>query len=102
MKAIENKVMRTAELLKALGHPVRVEILRIISGSKAHKLTVKQVHESLHISQPEASKHLIVMKNQSILLCERKEGHSFYRINAEQAFLKNILNFLKKNEKAEE
>jgi ArsR family transcriptional regulator, arsenate/arsenite/antimonite-responsive transcriptional repressor len=95
MKTPENSVVKTAEALKALGHPVRVEMLRIISASRAGQLTVKQIHESLGITQPEASKHLSVLRNQDILLCEKKGGYSYYRISYELGFIKQLLNSLK-------
>jgi ArsR family transcriptional regulator, arsenate/arsenite/antimonite-responsive transcriptional repressor len=95
MKRLENSVVKIAEALKALGHPVRVEILRRISASKSGRLTVKQIHESLGITQPVASKHLTVLRNQAILICEKKEGYSFYYINDELGFIKQIVNSLK-------
>lgn len=95
MKTLENSVVKIAEALKALGHPVRVEILRIISASKGGQLTVKQIHENLGITQPEASKHLTVLRNQAILICEKREGYSFYSINDKIAFIKQLLNSLK-------
>lgn len=95
MKTPENSVVKVAAALKAIGHPVRVEILRIISASKTGRLTVKQIHESLGITQPEASKHLTVLRNQAILICEKREGYSFYYINTELGFIKQVLNSLK-------
>ena len=94
MRTLDNIVIKTADVLKALGHPMRVEILRLISDSKNHKLPVKEIQEHLGITQPETSKHLILMKNLSVLLCERKEGHSYYKINREQAFIKGIINHI--------
>src|SRR3989338_3812053 len=96
MKTLENNVIKIAEALKALGHPVRVEILRIIYASKDGCLTVKQIHESLGITQPEASKHLTVLRNQNILICEKRDGYSFYHINDELGFIKQILNSFKR------
>ncbi len=92
MRRLENNIIKTAEILKALGHPARLEMLRMINASKDQALTVKQIHENLGIPQPEASRHLILMKNQSILFCERKDGHSFYRINDEFDFIKSFIN----------
>lgn len=95
MKTPDNRIVKMAEALKALGHPVRVEILRIISVSKGGRLTVKQIHESLGITQPEASKHLTVLRNQAILICEKREGYSFYHINNELGFIKQLSDSLR-------
>jgi DNA-binding transcriptional ArsR family regulator len=92
-------IIQVAEIVKVLGHPMRIEILRLLSASGRAGLTVKEVHEKLRISQPEASKHLIAMKNRAIVFCERKEGHAFYWVNSEYAFLRAIISFLQSNEK---
>lgn len=95
MKTLDNIVVKTAGVLRALGHPVRVEILRLISGSKSHKLSVKEIQENLGIPQPETSKHLGLLKNLSVLVCERKEGHSYYKINDENSFIRGIIHHVK-------
>jgi DNA-binding transcriptional ArsR family regulator len=95
MKTLDKVIVKTADVLKTLGHPARVEILRLISGSKTQQLTVKEIQAQLKITQPETSKHLVLMKNLSVLLCERKNGHSFYRINDEHTFIRNIINHVK-------
>lgn len=83
--------------MKALGHPLRIEILRLLTRAETGVLSVKQIQEALHISQPEASKQLIILKNQSVLLCERKDGHTYYSLNREIGFLDAIINHLKQN-----
>lgn len=95
MKKLDHHIIQTAAVLKVLGHPVRIEILRLINSSKKGRFTVKQIHEHLDIPQPEASKHLLVMKGLSILNSEREAGHSFYGINESLPVIKNILNSLK-------
>jgi DNA-binding transcriptional ArsR family regulator len=79
MKTIENSVVKIAKIIKVIGHPIRIEILRLLSTPKKTKLSVKEIYKSLGLSQPETSKHLIVLRNQSVLVCEKKEGHSFIR-----------------------
>jgi DNA-binding transcriptional ArsR family regulator len=97
MKPLENSVIKIAEIIKSLGHPLRIEILRLLINSRTHSLSVKQIQERLEITQPETSKHLIVMRNQAILLCEKKDGHSYYRINEQFSFIHGILNYLRRN-----
>jgi hypothetical protein len=31
-----------------------------------------------------------------VLLCERKEGHSYYKLNDEHSFIRSIINHIKK------
>lgn len=91
------KSVKIAKVIKAIGHPIRLEILRLLSTPKKTKLSVKEIHESLRLSQPETSKHLIVLRNQSVLVCEKKEGYSFYKINEEYSFVCSIINYLKQH-----
>ncbi|MGZ3864238.1 MAG: ArsR/SmtB family transcription factor [Bacteroidia bacterium] len=93
MKASEGTVIKIAHIIKVIGHPVRLEILRVLSLGK---FSVGEIHEKLGISQPEASKHLTTMKNLSILLSEKKERYTYYRINGEYSFIQAIVNFIKK------
>lgn len=93
---LDNRILKTANVLKTLGHPVRVEILRLISNSKSNKLSVTEIHEHLGITQPETSKHLVLLKNISVLLCDRKAGYSYYRLNNEYPFIHGIINHVNK------
>lgn len=96
MRFIEENIVKTAEIIKVLGHPVRIEILRLLAASKGQKLTVSEIQEGLEIPQPEASKHLIAMKNKLILTAERKDGFSWYKINEQFPFIRSIINFINK------
>lgn len=97
MKQIENSVVKIAKIVKAIGHPIRIKILRLLSTPKKTSLSVKEIHESLELGQPETSKHLIVLRKQSIVHCEKKEGHSFYKINKEYPFVQSIINYLERH-----
>jgi len=65
-------------LLKALGHPIR---LQIVQGLLNHECNVNTIVEKLGIPQSTASQHLSVLKNQGILEV-RKDGVKIcYRVN---------------------
>lgn len=87
MKTINESIAKASEIIKALGHPVRIQILNLLSGKKNIKMSVKEIHESLGISQPETSRHLIVMKNGSVLQHEKQGTGSYYFINEEHSFV---------------
>ena len=89
---MESIIQKTAEILKASGHPKRLEILVLLNKEK--KLSVKQIHETLGLSQPQTSRHLTVLKNAGALICERSGGNSYYFLNDEYPFLKNIAAYL--------
>jgi DNA-binding transcriptional ArsR family regulator len=76
-----------AELLRAMAHPVRIAILRLLSNGKA--LTVSEIHEILNIEQSTASHHLSIMKSRNIVVAKRKGKNIYYTISHER--IKNIL-----------
>lgn len=88
---------KVASVLKALGHSTRVEIIHLLCNKKNQKISVKQIQESLGLGQVEASRHLIVLKNASVLDCDKEGTNSYYFINAKDAFVKNITTCLNKN-----
>lgn len=51
--------MSATELFKALGHPVRLEILKVLGTDE--QLCVNDVAEKLSVDQTNASHHLIVL-----------------------------------------
>jgi DNA-binding transcriptional ArsR family regulator len=95
MKQGDDSIKKVSEIIKALGHPARLEILLLLNGKKK-KLSVTDIHESLGLSQPEASRHLIVLKNGSVLNSEKVGSNSFYFINEEHSFIRCIANCMNK------
>lgn len=69
---------KDSEVLKALGHPIR---LRIIDGLISHgECNVKLIVEELKMPQSTVSQHLGVLKNNEIIE-SRKEGiKTCYRV----------------------
>lgn len=63
-------IKMTAELLKVLGHPVRVKILRMLSQGE---LCVCNMIEEIDIEQSNFSQHLGILKKQG-LIDSRKDG----------------------------
>ena len=96
MKLTNEFTKKIAEILKAIGHPIRVEILRLLFDKKDKRVSVKQIHERLGLTQSETSRHLIVLKNVSILNCGKVGSNSFYYINDADPFIQCISVCLKK------
>jgi DNA-binding transcriptional ArsR family regulator len=75
------KISRTLEgeasLLRTLGHPTRLQILRILMEEDQ---CVKNIWERLGLNQANVSQHLTIMKHQGILRSERKGGRMCYAI----------------------
>lgn len=87
MKINNESNKKIAEILKAIGHPSRIEILRLLYSKKNTKISVRQIHENLGLTQSETSRHLIVLKNASVLNCSKDGVNSYYYINDENTFI---------------
>jgi DNA-binding transcriptional ArsR family regulator len=78
-----NAVEDTANVLRCLGHPLRLRILDLLE--KAGEATVTEIYESLGVEQAVASQHLTTMRDKGIL-ARRKDGvHVYYGIGDERA-----------------
>ncbi|MDO9001061.1 MAG: metalloregulator ArsR/SmtB family transcription factor [Bacteroidota bacterium] len=90
MKPINESIIKVSEIIKALGHPVRIQILNLLSNKKNIKMSVKEIQERLGLTQPETSRHLIIMKNGSVIQYEKQGNSSHYFINANHSFVSCI------------
>jgi len=59
-----------AELLRAMGHPLRLQILELLLNDDA---CVKNIWSCLEIPQAKASQHLAILRNKGIVSA-RREG----------------------------
>jgi len=77
-----------ADAFKALGHPVRLAILRrIMSGEPC----VSQLQGCLGQSQPSISQHLGVLRDRGLIVPERRGNRTCYR--ASHPHLADLLAF---------
>ena len=73
----------TADVLRCLGHPIRLRILDLLE--RRGELTVTEVFEGVDIEQAVASQHLSLMHGKGVLE-RRKDGvHVFYSIRDDRA-----------------
>ncbi len=73
--------MNVIDALKALGDPVRLEIVRRLVG---RELCVCDILDTFKLSQPTVSHHLKVLKYAG-LVTDRKDGKwVYYRLNVER------------------
>ena len=71
---------KLAEILKALGDPTRLKIIKLCS-SRGRLLCVGALAHELGITQPAVSQHLKVLKNLGILDDYRVGFHVHYCVN---------------------
>lgn len=69
----------TSDVFNAVAEPQRREILRLLSGGEQ---SVNQVTEALGVHQPQASKHLRVLKEVGLVDVRRDGRFRLYRLNA--------------------
>jgi len=78
-----------AELLKVIGHPIR---LTILTGLLDKKSCVKDIWDCLGLPQATVSQHLSILKNKKILGSKKVGVKREYFV--EDEFVKNILKII--------
>jgi len=73
---------REAEILKVLGHPIR---LKIVAGLMSQSCNVKKIWECLGLPQATVSQHLALLKNKGIIDGRRDGVEVFYQVVSPQA-----------------
>lgn len=71
-----------AELLKVLGHPIR---LCIVSGLVGKECNVTTMQNCLGVSQPVVSQHIAVLKNKGVITGSRKGTEIIYSVADKRA-----------------
>lgn len=80
-------IIRVSEILKTIGHPVRLQILEALEEKEPLNVTEIQERIASNTEQSLLSHHLIKMKDRGILKCEKQGMNVLYRIED-----RNILN----------
>ncbi|WP_395392716.1 metalloregulator ArsR/SmtB family transcription factor [Novosphingobium sp. BL-8A] len=88
----EDDLDATAELLRALAHPLRLQILYAV---RAAELSVGEIEEVTGIGQPGLSQQLAVLRKAELVATQRTGKQVFYRVDGERmgalsAFLDGI------------
>ena len=80
---IDTIQMRKAALvLRAINHPLRQQLLKIIH--LAGKITVTEVYHKLRLEQSVASQQLGILRAAGLVITERKAKNIFYSVNYER------------------
>lgn len=66
-----------AEILKVLGHPVRI---KIVAGLCSKECNVKHIWECLGLPQATVSQHLALLKNKGIIEGKRDGVEIYYSV----------------------
>ncbi len=87
----KNNLQYTAEALKALAHPGRLEILGLLCKAPQGKLTVKSIYESLKVQQAVVSRHLIILKKTGIVYRMQDGKKTFYGLRTKKKNIELLL-----------
>jgi len=86
-----NKYEKASEILKALAHPVR---LQIVIGLIENECNVTQIQEKLGLPQSTISQHLKILKNSKIIKGRKEITTICYKVINKS--VKEIINILNK------
>lgn len=70
-----------ADVLKTISHPERIAIILFIGQCSHDTARVKEIYETLNLSQSNASRHLGLMKRHGIVNRIQKNGDTYFSIN---------------------
>ena len=70
-----------ANIFKAFADPTRLRLIRLLASNMEEKLCVVDLAKKLGISQPAASQHIKVLKNNNILYAQNERPRIYYYIN---------------------
>ena len=96
---IDNENLQTSsEILRALAHPLRMEILEFIDQNKS--INVNKIYNTLKLEQSITSQHLRILRNAGIVLTRREGKFIHYTVNYNKIahVVKSINSFLEDNE----
>jgi len=83
-------VEKNSEFLKALGHPVRLQL--VLGLSDRQECNVNKMVEKLGLPQSTVSQHLAILKSRGIVACRRQGVATCYFLADER--VKKILKAL--------
>ncbi|MEQ1856773.1 MAG: metalloregulator ArsR/SmtB family transcription factor [Longimicrobiales bacterium] len=78
VRAVDPRVLRrAAEIIKLLGHPVRLKIVEVLESGEA---TVSDIQEQLGLAQAIVSQHLAKLRGAGVVAARREGVRVFYQL----------------------
>ncbi|MBJ04480.1 MAG: transcriptional regulator [Flavobacteriales bacterium] len=78
MTMSDNKINHIAVLLKSIGHPIRIKIIRLLSHHSY--MSVNDISIALSVEQPVMSLHLAVLRKINVIKAEKRGKNAFYSL----------------------
>ena len=98
---LNEQLQESSELLRALTHPLRMQILEFIDQND--QINVNKIYNTLNLEQSITSQHLRILRNAGIVETKRDGKFIYYSINYVKVgdTIKAINSFLGEEEEAE-
>jgi ArsR family transcriptional regulator len=77
---VKLKYVRESEVLKALAHPVRLQMIEIISSLSENECSVSTIQKKLGMPQSTVSQHLQILRNKGIIEGGKRGAIICYRV----------------------
>ena len=100
---IDNGQLRVStEILRALCHPLRMQILQFIDDND--NINVNKIYNTLKLEQSITSQHLRILRNAGIVSTKREGKFIYYHINYDNigSVTKIVRTFLEEEKKSKE
>jgi ArsR family transcriptional regulator len=82
VRSVNPQVLRrAAEIIKLLGHPVRLKIVEVLETGEA---TVSDIQQQLGLPQAIVSQHLAKLRGGGVVAARRESVHVHYRLTEEK------------------
>ena len=78
----QGKLLDASELLRALAHPLRMQLIAFID--KNGSVNVNRIYNTLQLEQSITSQHLRVLRQQNLVSTKREGKFIHYSVNYEQ------------------
>ncbi len=97
-----DKLQQSAEILRALAHPLRMKILEFIDRNEA--INVNKIYNTLNLEQSITSQHLRILRLAGLVTTERDGKFIHYSIDYDKmgSSVEAIKHFLEVSGKAKE
>jgi ArsR family transcriptional regulator len=92
MKAIDQRVVRYADMFAALGAEPRLRIVRLLLSAHPDGMVVNEIQAETGVAGSTLSHHLEKLKSDELVTAEREKAFIRYRANVEA--LEELLGFL--------
>jgi len=89
-----DKIVRVAEILKTIGHPIRLQVLGLLELNEPMNVSEIQENIEVTVEQSLLSHHLIKMKDKGLLRSEKEGMRVYYRLADRQIL--NIFDCMEK------